>query len=140
MHFTRTANASLTFICWLNCQFAGRTSTWKLTWSGWFRLVHLSARIYNTATLPTTAGTWHKTDPAITHVHVVYMSHLDVGFTRDTSLEVLDEYFSTWFPLAFNVSAELRARGGEEQFGWTTHAWLVDRYLVSRNFLFSPSF
>ena len=31
---------------------------------------------------------WLRVHPEITHVHLVYMTHLDVGYTLDTSMEV----------------------------------------------------
>ena len=37
--------------------------------------------------------TWHKVDAETEVVHVVYFSHFDAGYTHDTSLEVLQEYF-----------------------------------------------
>ena len=49
------------------------------------------------------------------------MTHLDIGFTQDTSVEVLEQYFNQWFPQAFALADQLRALGGEESFGWTTH-------------------
>ena len=75
--------------------------------------------------------TWHKVDRDTKHVHVVYFSHFDAGYTHDTSLEVLDQYFSSWFPKAFNVSRQLRARGGQEQFHWTTHPWLITQLFAN---------
>ena len=60
------------------------------------------------------------------------MTHLDVGFTHDTSVEVLEQYFNQWFPQAFELSDQLRALGLEESFGWTTHPWLIVRTLYPR--------
>ena len=70
-------------------------------------------------------ATWKKINPNVKVVHVVYFSHFDAGFTKDTSMEVLEQYYSTWFPKAISVHAALKSRGGEEQFHWTTHPWLI---------------
>ena len=70
-------------------------------------------------------ATWKKINPDVAVVHVVYFSHFDAGFTKDTSLEVLDQYYSLWFPKAYAVAAALKAKGGEESFHWTTHPWLI---------------
>ena len=76
--------------------------------------------------------TWHKVDRATTGtVHVVYMSHFDAGYTHDTSLEVLNEYYEKWFPAVYATAAALRARGGEERFAWTTHPWLITQMLAN---------
>ena len=76
--------------------------------------------------------TWHKVDRGTTGtVHVVYMSHFDAGYTHDTSLEVLNEYYEKWFPAVYSTAAALRARGGEEQFAWTTHPWLITQMLAN---------
>ena len=74
--------------------------------------------------------TWKKTVPApnITSVHLVYMTHLDLGFT-DTTRNVCDEYFDSFFPAAFKTAADLRARGGVERFRWTEFPWLIQEYL-----------
>ena len=40
-------------------------------------------------------------------------------------MEVLDQYYSSWFPKAYAVAAALKAKGGEESFHWTTHPWLI---------------
>ena len=70
-------------------------------------------------------ATWKKINRHVDVVHVVYFSHFDAGFTKDTSMEVLDQYYSLWFPKAYEVAATLKAKGGEESFHWTTHPWLI---------------
>ena len=57
-------------------------------------------------------------------VHLVFKTHLDIGFT-DSARNVVDKYFKVFIPKAIQVSRQLRDRGGEEQFIWTTGSWLI---------------
>jgi len=70
----------------------------------------------------------------ISKVHMIFMTHLDVGYTASTVREVLEFYVTDHFPAAFNTSRWLRERRrrgeGEEQFVYTTHAWLLDALFV----------
>ena len=50
------------------------------------------------------------------------------GFT-DTTRNVCDEYFDSYFPAAFKTASDLRARGGPEKFRWTEFPWLIQEYL-----------
>lgn len=59
------------------------------------------------------------------------MTHLDVGYTLPSSLEVMNEYFTQWFPKAYETAANLTKRGGKETFVWTTHPWLVAQYFAN---------
>lgn len=74
------------------------------------------------------AGTWFIPDDTVKNVHIVYMTHLDIGFTN-TSRHVCDLYFDTYFPKAFNTSRVLRERGGVERYQWTEFPWLIQEYL-----------
>ena len=66
--------------------------------------------------------------PNITKVHLVYMTHLDLGFTG-TTRDVCEQYFDHFFPAAFSTAAELRQRGGKARYRWTEFPWLVQEYL-----------
>eukprot|EP00756_Hemistasia_phaeocysticola_P051674 Hpha_TRINITY_DN26846_c0_g1::TRINITY_DN26846_c0_g1_i1::g.17388::m.17388 len=66
--------------------------------------------------------------PNIETIHVVYMTHLDLGYT-DTTHNVCDKYFDGYFAAAMNTSAQLKARGGEEEFSWTEFPWIIQEYL-----------
>jgi hypothetical protein len=68
--------------------------------------------------------TWTRGDDTVENVTIVYMVHLDVGFTN-LAANVCDLYFNEHFPKAFNTSRTLRARGGEERYLWTEFTWLV---------------
>lgn len=61
-------------------------------------------------------------------VHVVYKTHLDVGFT-DTAANVLRRYRDDYIPEAIRLAAALRDEFGEPRFVWTTGAWLLKHAL-----------
>ena len=61
-------------------------------------------------------------------VHIVYKTHLDIGFT-DLAGEVVRQYMTGYIPQAMRVARELRAAGGRERFVWTTGSWLIYEYL-----------
>jgi hypothetical protein len=78
---------------------------------------------------------WEKyvPPPVITDVHIVAMNHLDVGYNGIPGLglinNILNRYFSVYFPRAIAVAAELRAHGGPERLIYTTHGWLAHLYV-----------
>jgi len=65
-------------------------------------------------------------------VHIIFKSHLDVGFT-DSAQSVVDRYFNVLLPQAIETANELRQRGGEERLVWTTGSWLIYEYLEQAN-------
>ena len=67
------------------------------------------------------------TTPAKT-VHLVFKTHLDIGFT-DSARRVVAGYFNRYIPAALRLARELRERGGPERFVWTTGSWLIYEYL-----------
>lgn len=73
---------------------------------------------------------WRRSaDPlTIERVHVVFMTHLDVGFTG-LARDVCELYFDRHFPAGFALSAALRAAGGAEGYSVTSHPWLILEYL-----------
>jgi len=78
-------------------------------------------------------GRMTKLNSAIKKVHIVYMAHLDVGYTVPSVKQNLQQYVQEYFPLAWNTSETLRARAGEESFAWTSHAWLIDALLRNQS-------
>ena len=62
-------------------------------------------------------------------VHLVFKTHLDVGYT-DYTHNVVTKYFNTYIPQALDVAEQLRTRGGPERLTWTTGAWLIYEYLA----------
>jgi hypothetical protein len=61
-------------------------------------------------------------------VHLVFKTHLDIGFT-DYARNVVERYFSDFIPRAMAVAEELRRSGDGDGFRWTTGAWLIYEYL-----------
>jgi hypothetical protein len=70
----------------------------------------------------------------ITDVHVVFSNHLDVGFdgiapTPGFSANVVDRYFTEYFPRAIETAANIsQASGGKSTYTWMTQCWLVSLY------------
>ncbi|MHB9129584.1 MAG: DUF5054 domain-containing protein [Armatimonadota bacterium] len=62
------------------------------------------------------------------HVHVIFKTHLDVGFT-DYAGEVLRKYIEQYIPQAIRLARQLREKGHAERFIWTTGSWLIYEYL-----------
>jgi len=61
-------------------------------------------------------------------VHLVFKTHLDIGFT-DFAGNVVEAYFDRFIPQAIEVARELRRQGGQERLTWTTGSWLIYEYL-----------
>jgi len=61
-------------------------------------------------------------------VHLVFKTHLDVGFT-DLAANVVAKYFTEYIPAALDTADALRASGSGDRFIWTTGAWLLYEYL-----------
>ncbi|XP_076436514.1 uncharacterized protein LOC143276017 [Babylonia areolata] len=67
-------------------------------------------------------------------VHLVFMNHLDVGYdgilpTTGFALNVINRYFTTYYPRAVGVAELLREMGYAERLVYTTHPWLLYLYL-----------
>jgi hypothetical protein len=67
------------------------------------------------------------TNPPIETVHLIFKTHLDIGFT-DYARNVVQQYFEDFIPRAIETSRTLRQEGGD-QFIWTTGSWLIYEYL-----------
>lgn len=63
-----------------------------------------------------------------THIHVVYKTHLDVGFT-DFAKNIVKDYMDYYIPKAVSLAKQLRESGLEERFIWTTGSWIIYEYL-----------
>ena len=62
-------------------------------------------------------------------MHLVHMTHFDVGYTEPSAEGLIDDFTNKWFPAAIQTSEELRKRGGNATFVWTSHTWLLYSYL-----------
>jgi hypothetical protein len=75
-----------------------------------------------------------SSDTAVRQVHLVFKTHLDVGFT-DFARSVVDNYFQCYIPQALTLAETLRASNGPKadgpyvRFIWTTGSWLIYEYL-----------
>jgi hypothetical protein len=67
-------------------------------------------------------------DGQVSTVHLVFKTHLDIGFT-DYAANVKRQYMESYIPAAMRVARQLRERGGQERFVWTTGSWLIYEYL-----------
>ena len=61
-------------------------------------------------------------------VHIVFKTHLDIGFTN-LAETVTRNYITEFIPKAMQTAKELRERGGPERFVWTTGSWLIHTFL-----------
>ena len=79
---------------------------------------------------PTNWGqAWHKHDaqliPTPIHtVHLVFMNHLDIGYT-ETINTVDNEYVHDYFTKVANLADSMRDLGGTDRFVYITHPWLM---------------
>lgn len=64
----------------------------------------------------------------VKRVHVVFKTHLDIGFT-DLAEHTVSRYIHQFIPHALETARLLRERGGKERLIWTTGSWLIDMYL-----------
>lgn len=66
--------------------------------------------------------------PEIRKVHLIFKTHLDVGFT-DFAARVVKNYFDNYIPGAIRLARSLRESDQAERFIWTTGSWLIYEYL-----------
>jgi hypothetical protein len=86
---------------------------------------------------PTSVGclkiSWNNTsvfakDMRLQKVHLLFMSHLDVGFTGLIN-DVHNSYLDTHYPRALAIAAAMRANASNsDRFSYTTHPWLLSLY------------
>ena len=83
-----------------------------------------SSRWFHQSTVPRAHNTTIHT------VHMVYMNHYDVGYTGFVN-DVDNKYMHNYFPLAASTAKEMKANrsDGGDRFIYTTHAWLMQRFL-----------
>ncbi len=60
-------------------------------------------------------------------IHVVFKTHLDLGFT-DYAANIAETYFQRFIPQAMALAARTRDHA-DRRFRWTTGAWLIYEYL-----------
>jgi len=62
------------------------------------------------------------------NIHLVFKTHLDVGFTDYASV-VTHNYFKKYIPASLRVARQMRDFNSPERFIWTTGSWLIYEYL-----------
>jgi hypothetical protein len=65
---------------------------------------------------------------AVTDVHLVFKTHLDIGFTKPAAV-VEDLYFEKFIPETIAMAREMQDRGGPERLVWTVGSWLIHEAL-----------
>ena len=80
------------------------------------------------ALLTTAVAQASDVNPDIKKVHIIFKTHLDIGFT-DLSSVVERRYIENFIPKAIDLAEQLREAGGEERYVWTTGSWVIASYL-----------
>lgn len=80
-------------------------------------------------------GVWNRAEAnevtaGVTHVHTVFMTHLDIGFTA-LAHDVCELYFTSHLPAAIATTETLASWGFGDVFAYTTHPILVFEYLFN---------
>jgi hypothetical protein len=65
-------------------------------------------------------------------VHVIFKTHLDIGFT-DLAENVTEQYIKSYIPKAIELAESLEKEAGSVGFVWTTGSWLIQEYLKQAN-------
>lgn len=60
-------------------------------------------------------------------VHIIYKTHLDIGFT-DLASTIEDKYLHEFIPAVIKVAQEVNTPA-QKNFIWTCGSWLITRYL-----------
>lgn len=69
-------------------------------------------------------------DTGVQRVHLIFKTHLDLGFT-DLARRVVRRYFDDFFPTAIALAEALRQFDPSVSFRWTVGSWLLYTYLES---------
>lgn len=64
----------------------------------------------------------------IERVHVIFKTHLDIGFTN-LAANVVRQYREEFIPKAIELAERMAQGPGEERFVWTVGSWLIHHYL-----------
>ncbi|HWL13260.1 MAG TPA: DUF5054 domain-containing protein [Ureibacillus sp.] len=65
-------------------------------------------------------------------VHVIFKTHLDIGFT-DLAENVTEQYIKSYIPKAIDLAESLEKEAASIGFVWTTGSWLIQEYLKRAN-------
>lgn len=64
----------------------------------------------------------------VSEVHVIFKTHLDLGFTS-LAKDIRQKYFEHYIPQAIEVARQMRGLNNGFRFVWTTGSWLIYEYL-----------
>lgn len=67
-------------------------------------------------------------DETVEKVHVIFKTHLDVGFT-DMAAKVVETYFDRFIPGVLSLTDQIAREHRADRYIWTTGSWLIYRYL-----------
>ena len=82
-------------------------------------------------------STFSKDAGAITRVHLIFASHLDVGFTGLIN-DVHNSYVTSHFPRALALVQAMQNRSATDRFRYLTHPWLLSLFFhCPQNFTLS---
>ena len=90
-----------------------------------------SLATFGMITTPSMAGFSTSSIPdnqAIKKVHLIFKTHLDVGFTNLAG-NVIKTYMEEFIPGALSLSENLRQKNQKDRFVWTTGSWLIYEFL-----------
>lgn len=65
---------------------------------------------------------------AIKRVHVIFKTHLDIGFT-DLAGNIVEMYKNQFIPQALTLSEQMGKEDGRPKFIWTVGSWLIHEFL-----------
>ncbi|HYE80918.1 MAG TPA: DUF5054 domain-containing protein [Clostridia bacterium] len=68
----------------------------------------------------------------IRKVHVIYKTHLDIGFT-DYARNVKASYLDNFIPRAIELAEKVNKTGEPKSFVWTTGSWIINEYLQQKD-------
>ncbi len=79
-------------------------------------------------TIALSSGSRLIDEKAIKKVHLIFKTHLDVGFTN-LAAKVIKTYMEEFIPGALSLSENLRNKHQTDRFVWTTGSWLIYEFL-----------
>ncbi|MEI6132293.1 MAG: DUF5054 domain-containing protein [Bacillota bacterium] len=63
-------------------------------------------------------------DLSVEQVHVIYKSHIDIGFT-ESEHKLVHDIINWQLPVAIGQANQMRENGMEEYFAWTLPSWFI---------------
>jgi len=70
-------------------------------------------------------------DLSVEQVHVIYKSHIDIGFT-ESEHKLVHDIINWQLPVAIGQANQMRENGMEEYFAWTLPSWFIWQALETK--------